>query len=235
MGICQELFSPAPLAAAAYSLRSLISAANCCTLVAGKRRLATRREAAVNQNLLCAFALLTWVGLTAGASVSYAQDKQSGPKVELDLDKPAPAAKDSKSEAAGDAKGSSPSTPGESFGKTCRASAATRDAYKNLDEPAAIADLIGAPIAIVRVRRVAAGKDKVDREEVRKQIIKLLNATTEEVSRYAPWDEPVPAGLVATIQFFDHSKGVLEESGGHVCFSDYSGLVWWTKLAPDTK
>jgi hypothetical protein len=58
----------------------------------------------------------------------------------------------------------------------------------------------------------------------------VLNAQTTEVSRYADWDEWVPQGIVATIQFYDHTKSVLEESGGHVCFSDYAGTLWWLRI-----
>jgi hypothetical protein len=186
----------------------------------------------VSRRLGRAFAVLMLGVLTAG--VSHGQDKQREPKVVLDLEKPS-AANDSSAAASGDAKGSARLTLGKLFGKTCSAFAAARDGYRSLDEPVPIAELIGAPIDIVRVRRYGSGKEKTDREEVRKQIIKLLNTPTAEVSRYAPWDELVPAGLVATIQFFDHTKGVMEESGGHVCFSDYSGIVWWTRLSPPAK
>ena len=73
-------------------------------------------------------------------------------------------------------------------------------------------------------------QEKPDREELRKRILAVLNARTTEVSRYADWDEWVPQGIVTTIQYYDRTKGVLEESGGHVCFSDYAGTVWWLRI-----
>lgn len=149
------------------------------------------------------------------------QEKSKDPKVVLDLDKAPPPEKNSDAAA-------------EPFGRTCSAFAPPRDGYRNFDDPVPIEDLIGAPIETLRVRRYADGKDKVDKEEVRKQVEKILKAQTTEESRYEPWDEVVVAGLVANTQFFDHTKGVLEASGNHVCFSDYSGLVWWVRITPTT-
>jgi hypothetical protein len=48
------------------------------------------------------------------------------------------------------------------------------------------------------------------------------------------WDESVPLGIVATVEFSDRTRGVLEESGGHVCFSDYAGTVWWLRIPANT-
>jgi hypothetical protein len=155
--------------------------------------------------------------------VGYSQDKTKDPKVVLDLEKsPPPPAKDSV-EAAGP------------FGKTCSAFAPPRDGYRSLDGPTPIEDLVGAPIELVRVRHYGDGHEKVDKEEVRKQVEKVLKAETTEESRYEPWDEVVFANLVAKTEFFDHTKGVLEASGNHVCFSDYSGLVWWVRTTPKSK
>jgi hypothetical protein len=152
----------------------------------------------------------------------YSQDKSKDPKVVLDLEKvPAPA-KDSVEAA-------------EPFGKTCSAYSSAKDGYRSLDDPTPIEDLVGAPIETVRVRRYGDGKDKVDKEEVRKQVEKVLKAQTSEEYRYEPWDEAVFVDLVANTQFFDHTKGVLEASGDHVCFSDYSGLVWWVRTTPESK
>jgi hypothetical protein len=156
---------------------------------------------------------------TLSTRPSHSQDKPKDPKIVLDLDKTPPPEKNSIAAA-------------EPFGKTCSAFAPPRDGYRNFDDPVPIEDLIGAPIETLRVRRYGDAHEKVDKEEVRKQLEKVLKSETTEESRYEPWDEAVSANLVAQTQFFDHTKGVLEASGPHVCFSDYSGLVWWVRTTP---
>ncbi len=176
----------------------------------------------MTQNWRKALGVLLTLAMIAvlAARVGYSQDKTKDPKVVLDLEKsPPPPAKDSIAAA-------------EPFGKTCSAYSSSKDGYRSLDDPTPIEDLVGAPIETIRVRRYGDGKDKVDKEEVRKQVEKVLKAETTEEYRYEPWDEAVSADLVANTQFFDHTKGVLEASGDHVCFSDYSGLVWWVRTTP---
>jgi len=112
----------------------------------------------------------------------------------------------------------------------CSAAGAAKDGYRNFDRPFSVNELFGAPIAVVIIRRLGSGQEKLDRDELRKRIVAVLSAETTEVSRYVEWDEWVPLGIVATIQFSDRSKAVLEESGGHVCFSDYAGTVWWLRI-----
>jgi hypothetical protein len=168
----------------------------------------------------------------AAAQPKFAQDKThdktKDPKIVLDLEKPSLAnGSNTKTPAtASDALGSSAS---QEFGKACSAFGAPKDGYRNLDSPYSISELFGAPIEVISIRRLGRW-EKLDREELRKHIITVLNAQTVEVSRYADWDEAVPQGIVATIQFYDHTKSVLEESGGHVCFSDYAGTVWWLRI-----
>lgn len=165
-------------------------------------------------------ALLALATLAAlAARTGRSQDKPKDPKIVLDLEKTPPPAKDSIAAA-------------EPFGKTCSAFAPPRDGYRNFDDPVPIEDLIGAPVETIRVRRYNDAKDKPDKDEVRKQVEKVLKSEATEESRYEPWDEAVSANLVAQTQFFDHTKGVLEASGNHVCFSDYSGLVWWVRTTP---
>jgi hypothetical protein len=178
------------------------------------------------------------VGLAAGlgglgAVHGYSQEKQKDPKVVLDLEKPS-AEHDSDAGGADGAKGSH-LVAAEPFGKSCSAFGKSKEGYRSLDGVASIAGLIGAPIEVVRVRRYGSGHDKVDREEVRKHVLNLLAEETSEEYRYEPWDEAVFVGLVAKIQFFDHTEGVLEESGNHVCFSDFNGQVWWTRIPPPSK
>jgi hypothetical protein len=165
----------------------------------------------------------------AATQPNYAQDKMKDPKIMIDLEKPAPANDPKvKDPASTDAAAHAPLAP--PFGKACSAVGAAKDGYRSFDGPVSISDLFGAPIEIITTRHLGPGQEKPDREELRKRIMAVLNAQTVEVSRYADWDEWVPQGLVATIQFYDHSKAVLEESGGHVCFSDYAGTVWWLRI-----
>jgi len=160
---------------------------------------------------------------------SYAQDKTKDPKFVIDLEKPAPG-NESKVKEPTSADGPTHASIAPPFGKACSAFGAAKDGYRNFDNPVSISELFGAPIEVITIRRLAPGQEKSDREELRKHIFTVLNAQTVEVSRYADWDEGVWQGIVATIQFYDHSKGVLEESGGHVCFSDYAGTVWWLRI-----
>jgi hypothetical protein len=161
----------------------------------------------------------------AAAQPSYAQDKTKDPKIVIDLEKPA---QSNESKVKDPANTDAPIAP--PFGKACSAVGATKDGYRNFDSPVSISNLFGAPIEIITIRRLGPNQEKPDREELRKRIIAVLNAQTTEVSRYADWDEWVPQGIVATIQFYDHTKSVLEESGGHVCFSDYAGTLWWLRI-----
>jgi hypothetical protein len=162
------------------------------------------------------------------------QDKTKEPKVVLDLEK-SPPANDAKAKESAGADPSAHFSIAPPFGKACSAFGAAKDGYRNLDSPYSVSELFGAPIEVITVRRLGPGQEKPDREELRKRIITLLNARTTEVSRYADWDEWVPQGIVTTIQFYDRTKGVLEESGGHVCFSDYAGTVWWLRIAVTPK
>jgi hypothetical protein len=173
---------------------------------------------------------LVFLALAAvAAQPNYAQDKTKDPKFVIDLETPAPA-NDSKAKQPvnTDSTVHAPIMP--PFGKACSALGAAKDGYRDFDSPVSISDLFGAPIEVITIRRLGVWQEKPDREALRKHIMAVLNTQTVEVSRYADWDEAVPLGIVATIQFYDHTKGVLEESGGHVCFSDYSGTLWWLRI-----
>lgn len=169
----------------------------------------------------------------AAAEPGYAQDKNQDknkdPKVVVEIDKRPPTSDSNGKEPAG-ADGATHLSPAEPFGKACSAAGAAKDGYRNFDRPFSVNELFGAPIAVVIIRRLGSGQEKLDRDELRKRIVAVLSAETTEVSRYVEWDEWVPLGIVATIQFSDRSKAVLEESGGHVCFSDYAGTVWWLRI-----
>jgi hypothetical protein len=178
--------------------------------------------------ILFALALMLAAEFLA-APGAHAQNKVKDPKVVLDLEKQ-PAANDAKAEAAAKEKGAAHFTAAPPFGQTCSALSSVKEGYRSLDGLASISELIGAPIEVVRVRRYGAPGEKLDRDEARKHILKLLQAEITEEYRYEPWDEAVTTSLVAKIQFFDHTEGVLEQSGNHVCFSDYAGLVWWARI-----
>jgi hypothetical protein len=180
------------------------------------------------QYFLAIFALAAATALP-GYAQDKNQDKTKEPRVVLDLEK-SPPAKDPKAKDPTSADTASTFAIAPAFGKACSAFGAAKDGYRNFDHPYTVAELFGAPIAVVIIRRLGSSQEKPDREELRKHILTVLNAQTVEVSRYEDWDEAVPAGIVTTIQFDDRSKGVLEESGGHVCFSDYAGTVWWLRI-----
>jgi hypothetical protein len=165
----------------------------------------------------------------AAVQPNYAQDKTKDPKIVIDLEKPAPV-NESKAKEPASADGTTRAPIAPPFGKACSVFGAAKDGYRSFDSPFSISDLFGAPIEVITIRRLGPGQEKPDREEVRKRIFTVLNAQTVEVSRYADWDEWVPQGMVATIQFYDHTKAVLEESAGHICFSDYAGTVWWLRI-----
>jgi hypothetical protein len=171
--------------------------------------------------------LLALAALTARPA--YAQDKNKDPRVVLELEKSPPANDSNAKEPAG-AHGATHLWPAEPFGKACSSFGAPKDGYRNFDRPYSVSELFGAPIAVIIIRRLGPFQEKPDRDEIRKHIVAVLNAQTTEVSRYVEWDESVPLGIVATVQFSDRTKGVLEESGGHVCFSDYAGTVWWLRI-----
>jgi hypothetical protein len=174
----------------------------------------------------------------AAAQPGYAQDKSQDknkdPRVVVELDKRPPTNNANAKEPAS-ADGATQLSTAEPFGRACSAFGAKKDGYRNFDRPFSVNELFGAPIVVVIIRRLGAGQEKPDRDELRKRIVAVLNAQTTEVSRYVEWDEWVPLGIVATVQFSDRSKGILEESAGHVCFSDYAGTVWWLRIPVTTK
>lgn len=164
-----------------------------------------------------------------GSAQDKSQDKNKDPRVVVELDK-RPPANDANAKKPASSDGATNLSPDEPFGKACSAFGAPKDGYRNFDRPFSVNELFGAPIAVVIIRRLGSGQEKLDHDELRKRIVAVLSAETTEVSRYVEWDEFVPLGIVATIQFSDRTRGVLEESGGHVCYSDYAGTVWWLRI-----
>ena len=147
---------------------------------------------------------LAAVAAEPGYAQDKNQDKNKDPRVVVELDKRSPTSDSNAKEPASADRG--PHLPlAEPFGKACGAFGATKDGYRNFDRPFSVNELFGAPIAVVIIRRLGAGQEKPDRDELRKHIVA------------------------------DRSKGVLEESGGHVCFSDYAGTVWWLRIPVATK
>jgi hypothetical protein len=212
-----------------FNQQAASAAAMICSTIPISRCVATKGN---DMPRILQYFLVLVVLAAVAAQPSYAQDKTKDPKFVIDLEKPAPANESKLKEPAGtDGATHAPIVP--PFGKACSTWGAAKDGYRNLDSPYSISELFGAPIEVITIRRLGPGQEKLDREELRKHIFTVLNAQTVEVSRYADWDESVPQGTVATIQFYDHTKGVLEESGGHVCFSDYAGTVWWLRI-PNT-
>jgi hypothetical protein len=198
------------------------------------------------RRLLCGLAIA--VLATIVTHTVRAQDKPREPKVVLDLDKPAP--KDDSSavaNAAGGANAGAKDSAGASanartsfhfvlipaFGEACKAFSSAQGTDRRLDKPVPIAELFGAPIAVVKIRRYDRQLQNSDLPEVRARVAKILHAQTNEIARGILWSEASFADLVATTEFSDHTKGVLEESGGHVCFSDHAGTVWYLRIPPN--
>jgi hypothetical protein len=195
----------------------------------------------VTRRLLCCFVMVVSAALATHSA--HAQDKPREPKVILDRQKPARADNSSAAANAGakDSAGASSNArtpfriggiPGR-FGEACKAFSSAEGPDRRLDKPVPIAELFGGPIAVVRVRKYGPGREKPDRDEVRARVARILHAQTDDIARGMLWSEATFAGLVATIEFSDHTKGVLEESGGHVCFSDHGGTVWYLRISAD--
>jgi hypothetical protein len=148
-----------------------------------------------------------------------AQDKPKDPKVVLDLEKPAP---------------TDNSSHLQRFGTTCDP---FNQKFGELGPPApqpmkptSIAELMGAPIGVVKIRRYGPAWKNPD--DVRNRITKLLKTQTAEVYVYEPWAEAAFADIVVTVQFSDHTEGTLEVSNVHVCFSTHSRSALWLRVFP---
>ncbi len=147
---------------------------------------------------------------------SWTQAMSPQPKVVLDLEKPGPAIN---------------SFSRARFGMACRSSKDKGGQYRALDKPASIIGLMGAPVEVVTIRRYGHGWKSP--EDVRNYVVKLLKARTGTIYQYEPWAEIVYSDIVATVQFSDKTGGILEESGGHVCFSDHSHSTSWVRVRID--
>jgi len=153
------------------------------------------------------------------SQLAHAQDKPQDPKVVLDLEKSAP-------------RNNSSPWVSNTFGKTCNPFDQKFGEHgpspNQPMKPTSIAELMGAPIEVVKVRRY--GPDWKNADDVRNLITKLLKTQTTEISGYEPWDEFVFPDIVATVQFSDHTEGTLEVSGPHVCFSNHSRSAVWLRV-----
>jgi hypothetical protein len=148
---------------------------------------------------------------------AYSQDKSQNAKVVLDLEKPMPT-------------NNSPHL--EKFGKTCDPFNQKFEKHgppsNRAMKPTPIAELMGAPIGVVKIRSYGPGWKNP--EDVQNLITKLLKTQTAEVYTYEPWAEAAFADMIDTVQFSDHSEGTLEVSGVHVCFSDHSHSALWLRV-----
>jgi hypothetical protein len=115
------------------------------------------------------------------------------------------------------------------FGQSCKATPnASSPYYHSSFQPVSIADLLRAPAAEVKILRYGPGWKNQD--DIRERLLDVLGARTLEISGFESWDEFVPPDIVARIQFVDKTQGALEVSGVHVCFTDHSGAVIWTRI-----
>jgi hypothetical protein len=96
------------------------------------------------------------------------------------------------------------------------------------DNSPSIAELFGAPIEVVRIRRYSKNRNRAD--DVKKHVAEVLRMHPwPALFGSVPWQEGVLADIVATVRFTDHTEATFEESSGHVCFSDHSGSALWTR------
>ncbi|MFZ3246336.1 MAG: hypothetical protein WA185_14790 [Candidatus Acidiferrales bacterium] len=116
------------------------------------------------------------------------------------------------------------------FGQSCRATSNAKFSHLASYRPVSIADLLGAPVALVTIRRY--GPSSKNQPEIRKHVLGVLAAQTLEISPYEPWDEAAFTDIVATLQFADNNQGALEISGVHICFTDHTGAAIWMRLRP---
>jgi hypothetical protein len=150
---------------------------------------------------------------------AHPQDKPQDPKVVLNLEKPA----------------STDNSPHlGKFGQTCdpfnQKFGEHGPPANQPMKPTSIAELMGAPIDVVKIRRYSPAWKNPD--DVRNLITKLLKTQTGEVYVYEPWDEAVFSDIIATVQFSDHTEGTLEVSSVHVCFSNHSRSALWLRVFP---
>jgi len=176
-----------------------------------------RERNLVKRRLLSFFVALLLANLTAqvGHAQAKPQDKNSDPKVVLDLESATPNA-DSNANAknSGSAPGSANAGAKDSdgassnartpfriggipgaFGETCKAFSSADGPDRWLDKPVPISELFGAPIAVVKIRRYDAPLQNSDLPEVRARIAKILHAQTDEIARGILWSEATFAGL----------------------------------------
>jgi hypothetical protein len=160
--------------------------------------------------------LLVLALLPLGCLANSSQDKShktQQPRVVLDLQKPSAGEKSFR----------------RRFGMTCPSQEPEASLYRDLEHPASISELLGAPIEVVRIRSYGAHWKKFD--DVRKRVIQVLETQTGTIYPGEVWDEMVLADIVATIRFSDGSEGALEESGGHVCFKNHSKSTAWARIS----
>ncbi len=170
------------------------------------------------RNLQLVFVVLA---LVVSAQSGCAQDKSQGPKIVVELEKPV----------AGD----NPRGWLRPFGATCKSvkqeNEKPRASYHpGWDKPISIAEWMGAPIEVVKIRRYGRGWKNVD--DVRERVASLLKTQSGEVYPYEPWDEYVFQDIVATLQFSDQVEGAMEASGVHVCFTTHAGTALWLRVFP---
>jgi hypothetical protein len=125
---------------------------------------------------------------------------------------------------------SATNTLGTAFGQSCKATPNASSPYyrSSPSQPVSIADLLRAPVAEVKILRYGAGWKNQD--DIRERLLDVLGARTLEIFDYEPWDEAAFTDILATIHFADKTQAALEVSGVHVCFTDHSGAVIWTRI-----
>jgi hypothetical protein len=142
-----------------------------------------------------------------------AQESAPVPKIVIDAKKPTP-----------------PSTTAlaMNFGSSCHATSDAKSPFYSGYKPASIADMVGAPVAEIRITSYGTGWKS--RDDIRAAIVRVWSAQSEGAAPGPEWQEGVWPDIVGAIRFKDGKRSAFEESSGHVCFVDHSGASIWTRI-----
>jgi hypothetical protein len=164
--------------------------------------------------------ILILVGVTiACAWIALGQEKSAEPEIVIA------------------AKGARPSPPpgaggiivlSEGFGSTCKRTSDAKTPQIDSATLTSIAEAMGAPVT--RITISSRGRSWKKDGDIRRHILQVLSARTNELAPGIDWDEGVATDLIGTIQFADGKVGSFEESGGHVCFNAHSGAAIFARV-----
>lgn len=114
------------------------------------------------------------------------------------------------------------------FGRACGLPSSPSGASdKPVHSP--LCELLGSPIEQIYLQRYPGGSSG-SRQAV-SHLRRVLQARPQDpLFTYIAWAEAVPPGIVAKVKFTDGTETILEESSGHICFTDHAHHTWFTRL-----